>query len=73
MPSSVSAVQSLRGRVARLSRDHAPDSPEITSTRAELAAAKLEQYIERVVAEAPPLTPAQRDRLALLLQGGGAS
>jgi hypothetical protein len=28
-------------------------------------------YIRRVVDEAPPLTPDQRDRLAVLLRGGG--
>ena len=28
----------------------------------------LEEYIARVVSEAPPLTPAQRDKLAVLLR-----
>ena len=32
--------------------------------------AVLADYIKRVVDEAPPLTPAQRDRLAVLLRGG---
>lgn len=36
------------------------------------AAARLESYIKRVVDNAPQLTPAQRDRLALLLRGAGA-
>lgn len=31
--------------------------------------ARRRAYVERVVAAAPPLTPAQRDRLALLLRG----
>lgn len=38
--------------------------------RAALKMAKAEEYIARLVAEAPPLTAAQRDRLALLLRGG---
>ncbi len=42
----------------------------LAAARANLAAAKIEDYIEKVVAEAPPLTPAQRDKLALLLRGG---
>ena len=38
--------------------------------RAQLMAEKLNRYVAEVVAGAPPLTPAQRDRLALLLKGG---
>lgn len=32
---------------------------------------RLESYVAKVVAEAPPLTPEQRDRLAMLLRGDG--
>ncbi|WP_258802637.1 hypothetical protein [Pseudarthrobacter sp. NS4] len=35
--------------------------------RRKLAAAKLEQYISKVVAEAPPLSDEQLDRIASLL------
>lgn len=38
--------------------------------RRDLAAAKLEQYIAQVVAEAPPLTEAQAARISTLLNGG---
>jgi hypothetical protein len=31
----------------------------------------LDEYIDRLVKRAPALTNAQRDRLALLLRGGG--
>jgi hypothetical protein len=34
----------------------------------QLAAARLEAYIKRVVADAPALTCSQRDRLAMLLR-----
>jgi hypothetical protein len=44
----------------------------LTQARRDLAGTQLERYIKRVVDAAPPLTPAQRDRLALLLTGGGA-
>lgn len=37
------------------------------------AASKIAAYVQRVVAEAPPLTPAQRDRIAVLLRGGAAA
>lgn len=47
----------------------------IADARRELKAARLADYITRVVDEAPPLTGEQRNRLALLLRGtpnGGA-
>lgn len=47
------------------------DAAQILDARRDLAAAKIENYIARVVADAPDLTPEQRDRLALLLRGGG--
>ncbi len=37
--------------------------------RTYLKAAKAEDYIKKLVSEAPPLTDEQRDRLALLLRG----
>ena len=61
-----------RARVAGLSRDRLPDDPDLLAAKADLKAARLEDYIARVVASAPPLDPATRDRLALLLRGGDA-
>ncbi|WP_339619860.1 hypothetical protein [uncultured Salinibacterium sp.] len=46
------------------------DINAVRSARRDLAAANLEQYIERVVSDAPPLTSDQRDRIAALLGGG---
>lgn len=46
-----------------------PDA-DTTELRRQLKAERLALYIERVVDAAPPLTTAQRDRLALLLKGG---
>jgi hypothetical protein len=59
-----------RGRVAALSRSRSKSDPELINARQELAAAKLTAYIEKVVAEAPPLTDEQRDRIAVLLRPG---
>jgi hypothetical protein len=67
-----SPVQSLKGRFAVAHRDHAPDSPEVTNLRRELAAAKIAQYVEKIVSTAPPLTPDQRSRLAALLTSEAA-
>jgi hypothetical protein len=48
------------------------DKEAAQEARRDLAAAKIEDYVSRVVAEAPPLTPAQRDRIAALVKAGGA-
>ena len=66
-----------RARVAHAVRFHGPDAPQTTDARRDLAAANLAAYIRHVVDQSPPLTPEQRDRLALLLRGpsntGGAA
>lgn len=69
----MSATLHHRARVAALSRSRTADDPEFTDARRDLAAENLAAYIARIVADAPPLTPAQRDRLALLLGGGDAA
>jgi len=66
---SISPVQSAKGRKARATALHGPDSPEVRDAGRDLAAAKLEQYIAKVVADAPPLTTDQRDKLAAILRG----
>ncbi len=45
-----------------------PQSPQVQDARRDLAEAKLQAYIERMVASGPQLSPEQRDRLAVLLQ-----
>ena len=67
-----SPVQTLKGRMAVAHRDHAPDSPEVLELRRDLAAEKIAQYVQAIVASAPPLTADQRTRLAALFTGGTA-
>lgn len=57
-----------RARVASLTRSRAADDPDLTGARRDLRAARLADFITRTVDTAPPLTPAQLDRLALLLR-----
>ncbi|WJL95876.1 hypothetical protein QSU92_01220 [Microbacterium sp. ET2] len=66
MPTKGSRLAFTASQVAVTARrrDHAAH----LDARREHAAAKLEQYIEQVVASAPPLTVEQRDRLAALLR-----
>jgi hypothetical protein len=65
----VSAVRTHRARVAALTRHHSKDDPKVVDATRDLRAASLEQYIRQVVAEAPPLTNEQREKLAMLLHG----
>jgi len=62
-----------RARIASLSRSRKPDDPDLLDARRNLRTERLADYIVRTVDAAPPLTPKQRDRLALLLRGGGAA
>lgn len=48
------------------------DAEGEATARRELAEAKLQNYIERIVASAPPLTPEQIKRLSGLLRTGGS-
>lgn len=57
-----------RSRLARLHQTHAPDSSEVQDARRDFAAARLEDHVARVLADAPPLTDEQRDRIAALLR-----
>jgi hypothetical protein len=55
----------LRARAAALARHH-PDQPEPRRT---MKADAAERYIQQLVDDWPPLTDAQRGRLAALLIG----
>lgn len=61
-----------RARVASLSRSRSEDDPELLDARRRLKAERLATHVERALADAPPLTDAQRERIARLLVGGAA-
>lgn len=66
-----------RARVAALSRcvaagERAADDPDLLEAKRNLRAMRLEEHVAKVVAEAPPLTVEQRDRIAAILRGGVA-
>jgi hypothetical protein len=60
----------LSARVAITTRHH-PDDPGLPALRAELAAARLEEFVRRELDSAPPLSRAQRDKIAALFSGAG--
>ncbi|GAB2747730.1 hypothetical protein GCM10027039_01710 [Terrabacter koreensis] len=66
------SLHSQRGRVAALSRSRTADDPDLIDARRALKSARLEHAIVKTVAEWPPLTTAQLDRLAILLRGESA-
>lgn len=55
-----------RSRIAQTKK--ADPNADVTELRRQLKAERLEDYIKKTVDAAPPLTPEQRDRLALLLR-----
>jgi hypothetical protein len=60
-----------RARLAALRRHH-PDDPTIgMEERRDVKASAAKQYVLELVDGWPPLTDAQRSRLAVLLLGGG--
>jgi hypothetical protein len=64
-------VRRLRARTAALARHH-KDEPDVAcGERQQLKAARAQQYITQLVDAWPPLSPAQKNRLAVLLLGGG--
>jgi hypothetical protein len=63
-------VLQRRARHNALLRYRGPDDPDVQAANRDLRAARLADHITRVVAEAPPLTAEQLDRLAVLLRGG---
>lgn len=66
MPKSEKLV--ALGRHAAAVRWNKPNQDE---TARDLATERIADYVRRVVADAPPLTPAQRDRIVTLLRAGG--
>ena len=63
--------RSARARIANYAGRGRPETdPDLTEARREFKASTLADHIRATVDEAPPLTPEQRDRLALLLRGG---
>ena len=71
MPEAHSLKQ-MRADIARASK-RTGDPISAADKRRDYAAAKLEDYIRRVVETAPPLTQDQRSRIAALLRSGGGS
>lgn len=62
-----------RSEHANLCKKLGPDDPLVIDKRVELRALRLEDYVQRVLAEAPPLSAEQRERIAELLRPGRRS
>lgn len=62
-------THSLAGRLGAETR-HRPGS-DTTALRRDLTAARIEEYVRRTLADAPPLTDQQRAKIAGLLTTPG--
>jgi hypothetical protein len=62
-----------RARVAALTRHRPPGDPAVIDAARDLKAARAEQYIERLLAETPPLTAEDKLHLTRLLTAPGAA
>jgi hypothetical protein len=60
-------MYSARNRAIALRRYRDPDDPDIAQAEAHLRTAKLAAYIEKVLADAPPLSEADKRYLRRLL------
>jgi len=69
LPANSSALRQSAARAGAAARWRHPDADE---ARRDLAAERISSYVQRILADAPPLTDAQRDKLALLLRGPDA-
>jgi hypothetical protein len=67
-----SATAHHRARIAALSRDRAPNDPDLVEARRDLRAQRLHEHVDKVLAGWPPLTDDQCRRVAALLTAGGA-
>lgn len=70
MPDTTTSRRSAQAKHAAAVRWHKPNQ---TETGRDFAFARLEDYIQRIVADAPPLTDEQRSKLAVLLRGSTSS
>lgn len=61
-----------RARLNALQRYRPAGDPEVVAARSRLRDARAEDYIRKLVDAAPPLSEAQRSRLAVLLLQGAA-
>jgi hypothetical protein len=65
---SLDSPNLIRSRLATHVRYRPEDTQTADELRRDYRAARLEEYVTRLLAEAPPLTDEQRERLALLFQ-----
>lgn len=65
------SVRTTASRRSALERYRPADDPAVLDARRDHAAARIEAAIEKITADAPPLTVEQATRLSVLLARGG--
>ena len=59
-----------RAKVAALSRRRDSDDTDLLEAKRDYRAIRLTEYAAKIVAQAPPLTREQTDRIVAILRGG---
>ncbi len=62
-----------RAKIGALSRSRPADDPDLIEAKRGLIEAQAAAYIEKILAEAPPLTDEQKTRLAELFRPASAT
>lgn len=68
METQIENWRRTRSKIAHAKK--ANPAADVSQLRQQLKAERLADYVRRTVEAAPPLTAAQRDRIALYLRGG---
>jgi hypothetical protein len=66
----VSDILHERARIGALSRSRTDDDPELVEARRNLAALRLTEHVEKIIADWPPLTDTQIDNVVAILRAG---
>ncbi|MER6970546.1 hypothetical protein ABT304_05785 [Nocardioides sp. NPDC000445] len=69
-PATRESATRLNLRIARILKND--PRADVTELRAQYRAQKLAEYVEKVLADVPPLKPEDRQRIARLLMRGAA-
>ncbi len=62
------AIAHVRARIANRVRFHGPTDPQLPGLRRDLRILELVEHFQKVINDRPPLSDAQRAKLAILLE-----
>lgn len=72
-PPSASSQQARARLEVLYRRRRGDDDPDVLSLRREFRLLYAKEVMPQVLAESPPFTPEQQDRIRMILNGGGVA